>query len=124
MLLGIRVLRGPQLPKTHCKLIVGATTVERRDSMPTDAPICAPALIRLLLLHLPLLVEPTLFLLLPSKTMLVVESTMLMWRKPSKLHMWLLICISSMILLQFCYLILEHCILSYLLCMLRSIICT
>jgi hypothetical protein len=35
--LGIGVFRGPKLPKTHCKLIVGATTVDRRDITPTDA---------------------------------------------------------------------------------------
>jgi hypothetical protein len=78
MLLGIRVFRGPKLPKIYCKLIIDATTVERRDIMPADAPICAPMLIRLLLLHLTLPMEPTLFLLLPSKTILMGESTMLL----------------------------------------------
>jgi hypothetical protein len=73
------VFRGPKLLKTHCMLMVGATIVERRDITPTDVPIRAPVLIKLLLLHLPLLVEPTLFLLLPSRIMLVVESTMLLW---------------------------------------------
>jgi hypothetical protein len=78
LLLEIRVFRGSKLSKTRCKLIVGATTMERRDIIPTDVPICALVLIRLLLLHLPLPVEPTLFLLLPSRTMLMGESTMLM----------------------------------------------
>jgi hypothetical protein len=41
LLLGIRVFRGPKLPKTHSKLIVGATIVVKRDIMPTDAPIRA-----------------------------------------------------------------------------------
>jgi hypothetical protein len=59
-------------------LIVGATTVERRDIMPADAPIRALMQIRLLQLHLPLPVEPTLSLLLLRKTMLVGESTMLL----------------------------------------------
>jgi hypothetical protein len=67
------VFRRPKLPKTRYKLIVGATTVERRDITPTDAPIHAPVLIILLLLHLPPLVEPTLFLLLRSRTILVEE---------------------------------------------------
>jgi hypothetical protein len=69
MLLGIKMFRGAKLPKTRYKLIVGATTVERRDITPTDATIYVPVPIRLLLLHLPQLVEPTLLLLLPSKTM-------------------------------------------------------
>jgi hypothetical protein len=90
------VFIGPKLPKTRYKLIVGATTVERRDIIPTDAPIRALVLIRLLLLHLPLPVEPTLFLLLPNKTMLMEESTMLLWRKPRKLLMLSLVCFSSM----------------------------
>jgi hypothetical protein len=38
ILLGIRVFRGPKLPKTRCKLIVGATTVVKRDIKPTDLP--------------------------------------------------------------------------------------
>jgi hypothetical protein len=60
---------------------------------------------------------------LPSRTMLMGESTMLLWRKPRKLRMLSLICFSSMTLLQLCYLILGHHILSYLLHMFRSIIC-
>jgi hypothetical protein len=62
------VFRGEKLPKTHSKLIVGATTVVKRDIMPTDAPIRALRLISLLWLHMPLPMEPTLFLLLPSRT--------------------------------------------------------
>jgi hypothetical protein len=45
MLLGIRVFRGPKLPKTNSKLIIGATTMVKRDIMPTDAPIHALMLI-------------------------------------------------------------------------------
>jgi hypothetical protein len=45
------------------------------------------------------------------------------WKKRKKLLMLSLACFSSMILLQLCYLILEHHILSYLLHMLGSIIC-
>jgi hypothetical protein len=120
LLLGIIVFRGHKLSKTHYKLIVGATTMERRDIMPIDAPIRTPMLIRLLLLLLPLPVEPTLFLLLPSRIMLMGESTMLLWRK---LRMLSLVRFSSMTLLQLCYLILEHHIHSYPLHMLGSIIC-
>jgi hypothetical protein len=45
------------------------------------------------------------------------------WRKPRKLRMLSLVCFLSMTLLQLCCLILKHHILSYLLRMLRSIIC-
>jgi hypothetical protein len=41
LLLGIRVFRGPKLPKTRNKLIIGATTVVKRDVTPADAPIHA-----------------------------------------------------------------------------------
>jgi hypothetical protein len=41
LLLGIRVFRGPKLPKTRSKMIVGGTTVVKKDIMPTDAPIHA-----------------------------------------------------------------------------------
>jgi hypothetical protein len=64
-------------------------------------------------------VEPTPFLLPPSKTMLEEESTMSLWRKPQMLS-W--VCFSSMPLLQLYYLILGQRILSYLLHMLKSII--
>jgi hypothetical protein len=67
--------------------------------------------------------EPILFLLLLGKTMLMGESTMLLGRKPKKLLMLSLVCFSSTPLLQLCYLILEHRILSYLLHVLKSIIC-
>jgi hypothetical protein len=68
------------------------------------------------------LVEPTLSRLLPSRTMLMGESTMLLWRKPKKLRMWSLVCFSSTTLLHLCFFILEHRILLYPLYMLRSII--
>jgi hypothetical protein len=123
LLLEVRMFRGPKLPKTCCKLIVGASTVVKRDIIPTDAPIRALVLINPLQLHLPLPVEPIRFQLPPSRTMLVGESTMLMWRKPKKLQTLSLVCFSSMTLLQLCYLIMEHHILSYLLHMLGSIIC-
>jgi hypothetical protein len=84
--LGIRAYKGPRLSKAHYKQIEGATTVETRDIMPTIAPIRVPMPIRLLLLHLPPLVEPTLFQLLPRRTMLMKESTMLLWNKHKKLQ--------------------------------------
>jgi hypothetical protein len=67
LLLGIRVFREPKLPKTHNKLIVGAITVVNRDITTIDAPIRALMSISSLQLHLPLPVEPTMFLLLPSR---------------------------------------------------------
>jgi hypothetical protein len=69
--------------------------VETSDIMPTDAPINAHVPITLLMLHLPPLVEPILFRLLPSKTMPVGGSTMLLWRKPKKLQTWSLVCFLS-----------------------------
>jgi hypothetical protein len=48
LLLEIRVFRGPKLPMTRSKLIVGATTMVKRDIMPTDAPIHALVSISLL----------------------------------------------------------------------------
>jgi hypothetical protein len=104
-------------------LIVGVSIVVKRDIMPTDAPICALMLINPLHLQLPLPVEPILFQLPPSRTMLMGELTMLLWRKPKKLWTLSLVCFSSITLLQLCYLILEHHILSYLLHMLGNIIC-
>jgi hypothetical protein len=41
LLLGIRVFRGPKLPKTHNKLTVGAIAVMNIDITPIDAPIHA-----------------------------------------------------------------------------------
>jgi hypothetical protein len=97
--------------------------VVKRDITPTDAPIHALMLINPLQLHLSLPVEPTLFLLLPSRATPVGESIMWLWNKRKKLLMLSLVCFSSMTLLQLCCLILEHQILSYLLHMLESIIC-
>jgi hypothetical protein len=96
--------------------------VERKVILLTDVLISARALISQLHLHLPLLMELTSYLLLPGRTVPEGESTMLLWRKPRNLQMLSLVCFSSMPLLQLCYLILEHHILSYMLHMLRSII--
>jgi hypothetical protein len=75
------VFRGPKLPKAHNKLTVDAIAVVNRDITPIDAPIHALVSISLLYLHLPLPVEPTLFLLLPSRTTPVGESIMWLWRE-------------------------------------------
>jgi hypothetical protein len=123
LLLEARMFRGPKLPKTYHPLIEGASIVEKMDIMPTDALIRALALISQLHLHLPLPMEPTLFLLPPSKSMPEGESTMLLWRKPRMLRMLSLVCFSPTTPLQLCYLILGHHILLYLLYMLRNIIC-
>jgi hypothetical protein len=56
----------------------------RRVISLTDAPIRTPVLIRPLLVHLALPMEPILFLLLPSRTMFVGRSTMLLWKKSMK----------------------------------------
>jgi hypothetical protein len=48
-------------------------------------PICTLVLISPLQLHLPQPMEPILFRLPPSRTILMGESTMLLWRKPKKL---------------------------------------
>jgi hypothetical protein len=122
LLLEMRMFRGLKLPRTYHKLIVGASTMAKRDIMPIDDQIHAFVLISPPQLHLPLPGEPILFWLSASRTMLMRESTMLLWRKTRKLLKLSLVCFSSMTLLQLCYLILEHHILSYLLHMLRSII--
>jgi hypothetical protein len=66
-------------------MIVGATNVVKRNITPTNAPIRALVLISPLQLHLPLPVEPTLFLLLPSRTTPMGESIMWSWKKHKKL---------------------------------------
>jgi hypothetical protein len=118
LLLEIGMFRGPRLLKTYLWLIGSAMPVVRRVILPTSAQIHALALFNNLHLHLHM--EPTLFMLLPRRTMPTWESTMLLWRK---LQTFSLIYFPSMTLLQLCYLILEHHILSYVMSMLRSIIC-
>jgi hypothetical protein len=102
------MFRGPKEHKTCRKLIGGASTMVKRDIMPTDAPIRSLVLISLLQLHLLLPVEPILFRLPLSRTMFMGESTMLLWRKPKKLQTLSLVYFSSTTLLQLCYFILEH----------------
>jgi hypothetical protein len=72
------MFRGPKLLKTHHRLNGSAMPVLRKVILPTNASIHALALLRQLHLHLPLPVEPYLFLLLLGKIMLVGESTMLL----------------------------------------------
>jgi hypothetical protein len=98
LLLGIRMFRELKLLWTQCSLDESAMLVARRVILPTNAPTYA-LIPRQLHLHLHLPVEPTLFLLLPSRTMHVGESTILLWRKPKKLQTLLLVCFSSMTLL-------------------------
>jgi hypothetical protein len=74
--------------------------VERRVILLTDAPTHTHASTRQLQLHLFLPREPTLFLLLPSRTTPIGESIMLMWRKSKKLLTLSLVCFSSTKLLQ------------------------
>jgi hypothetical protein len=99
LLLGIRMLREPKLLWTCCRLKGGVLLVERRVISLTDAPTHAHTSTRQLQLHLFLPVEPTMFLLLPSRTMPVGESIMLLWRKLKKLLMLSLVCFSSTTLL-------------------------
>jgi hypothetical protein len=75
------MFRGPKLLKTQCRLDGSAMLVERKVILPINAPICVHARISPLPLHLPLPMEPTLFLLMLGKTILVGQSTMLLWRK-------------------------------------------
>jgi hypothetical protein len=77
-LLGIRVFLGPMLLQTCCRMNGDALPVERRVISLTDAPTHPHAPTYQLLLHLPLPVEPTMFLLLPSRTMFMGRSTMLL----------------------------------------------
>jgi hypothetical protein len=67
------MFRGPELLKTYLQLIGTAMHVVRRVILPISAPIHTLALLNSLHLHLPM--EPTLFLLLVSRTMLMREST-------------------------------------------------
>jgi hypothetical protein len=94
--------------QTYLRLIGCAMPMVRRVILPISAPIHALALLNSMCLHLPM--EPTMFLLLLSRTMHVGESTMLLWRKPKKLQTLSLVCFLSTTLPQLCYLILKHCI--------------
>jgi hypothetical protein len=78
LLLGIRVFNGSKLLRTCCRLNIVVLLVGRRVISLTDAPIRTLVLIRLLQLHLPLPMEPTLFLLLPSRTMFMGGSIVLL----------------------------------------------
>jgi hypothetical protein len=95
------MLREPKLLRTCCGLNEGVLLVESRIISLTNAPTHAHVSTRLLQLHLhlPLPVEPTLFLLWPCRSTLVEESTMLPWKKHKKLLMLSLVCLSSMTLL-------------------------
>jgi hypothetical protein len=79
------MFRGPKLLKTHCRLNGSAMYVERKAILLTGALIHYRTLISQLHLHMSLPVELTLYQLLPGKTTLEEESTMLLWRMPRKL---------------------------------------
>jgi hypothetical protein len=86
------MFRGPNQLRTQYRRSESAMLVVREVTTPTNAPIRAPALLRQLCLHLRLPMEPTLFLLLLSRTMLMEESAMLLWRKPKKFRTLSLVC--------------------------------
>jgi hypothetical protein len=75
------MLREPKLLWTSCRLKGGVLLVERRVILLTDAPTRAHMSTRQLQLHPFLPVEPTLFLLLPSRTTLMGESIMWLWKE-------------------------------------------
>jgi hypothetical protein len=123
MLLEIKVLRGLKLLRTHHILIGGAILVERMVILLVNAPTRALAQNSSQQPHQLPLEVPITFLLPPSKTMLEEWLITLLRRKLRKLQTLSLVCFSSMPLLQLCCLIPEHHILSYLLHILKSIIC-
>jgi hypothetical protein len=81
----IRVLRGPKLPRIQHMLNGSAMPLERKVILLTHAPIRALVFFSHLDLYMPLTMVPTLFLLLPIRTMLEGELIMSLWRKPRKL---------------------------------------
>jgi hypothetical protein len=74
------MVRGPKLLKTHRRLNGSAMLVERKVILVTNALIHYLTLISQLHIHMPLPMELTLYQLLPNKTTVEAESTMLMWR--------------------------------------------
>jgi hypothetical protein len=66
MLLETRMSKGLKLPRTHYRLIGGALPVERKVIFLTGAPTHTLVLINQVLLHQPLPMVLTLFLLPPS----------------------------------------------------------
>jgi hypothetical protein len=99
-----------------------AMLVGREVTLPTNAPIYAPALLRQLSTPAP--TRGANSVPIAAKQNYVHRKVNLVAVKEAQeLQMWSLVYFSSMTLLQLCYLILEHHIISYLQCMLRSIIC-
>jgi hypothetical protein len=76
------MFRGPKVLKTHHRLNGSAMPVERKVILVTDALIHYRTLISQLHIHMPLPMELTLYQLVPDKTTVEAESTMLMWRMP------------------------------------------
>jgi hypothetical protein len=85
LLLGIRVFRRLKLLRTRYRVNRSATLVGREVTLPTNAPICATALLIQLSPPLRLPVKPILFMLLLDRTMLTGRSITSQWRKPRKL---------------------------------------
>jgi hypothetical protein len=86
LLLKIRVFRGLKLLRTHYKVSGSAMLVGNKVTLPTNAPIHTPTLLRQLCPPLRLPVELILFPLLRSRTMSAGRSIILEWRKPRKLQ--------------------------------------
>jgi hypothetical protein len=110
-------------PRTRGRLNGGASPMERRAILLTDAPTRALMLINQLQLHQTRPVVPTMYLFLARRTTLEKELILLLWRKPRKLQTLSMVCFLSTPFLQLCCFILQHRILSYLLHMLKKIIC-
>jgi hypothetical protein len=72
------MFRGPKLLRTHHQLNGSAMRVDKEVTVLITAPIRVLALLRQLHLHLRLPMEPTIFLLLLSRTMLTGEPTTLL----------------------------------------------
>jgi hypothetical protein len=80
------VFRGLKLLRTHYRVNGSGMLVGSEVTLPTNAPIQLPTLLRELRPPLCLLVELILFQFLPSRTMFMGRSIMSQWRKPRKLQ--------------------------------------
>jgi hypothetical protein len=85
------VFRELKLLRTHYKVNGGATLVQRKVTLTTNAPIHATALHRQPCPPLRPPVGLILFMWLLDRTMFVERSITSQWRKPRKLHTWSLV---------------------------------
>jgi hypothetical protein len=94
LLLGIRVFRGLKLLRTHYKVNRSAMLVGSKVTLPINAPICAPALLRQSCPPVRLPMELILFLLLLSRTMSTGRSIMCSGGSPgsSRRGYWYVFC--------------------------------